>query len=204
MSELIDRLSHWRLGLLRQLLMRLPTSTEIDRKAIADAIADACGRIAALEAQLAARTGGVKTLDLSNLLRHAFFAGFMNAGGSQEAAAEWWPKYDPETCPAYSRILSALEATPAPEQRELSAEDVATFDRALLRSGQKAKTTPPAPKVTEAMVEVAAKAVVAEWQKMVAETSPHMSPGDHARAFVSPGNYRLIRAALTAAQEEGR
>lgn len=45
--------------------------------------------------------------------------------------------------------LSALEATPAPEQRELSAEDVATFDRALLRSGRKAEATPPAPVVTE-------------------------------------------------------
>jgi hypothetical protein len=46
------------------------------------------------------------------------------------------------------RILSALEATAAPEQRELSAEDVATFDRALLRSGRKAEATPPAPMVT--------------------------------------------------------
>lgn len=67
--------------------------------------------IAALKAQLAARTGGmkVKPLYLSNLLRHAFFEGVMIAGGSQEAAAEWWPEYDPETCAAYSRILSALE-----------------------------------------------------------------------------------------------
>lgn len=68
------------------------------------------------EAQLAARTGEVKPLDLSNLLRHAFFEGFMIAGGSQEAAAEWWPEYDPETCPAYSRILSAL--SPAPEAQQ--------------------------------------------------------------------------------------
>src|SRR5690606_2926507 len=65
-------------------------------------------------------------------------------------------------------------------------------------------TRPSEHAVTEAMVEVAAKAVVAEWQKMVAETSPHMSPGDHARAFVSPGNHRLIRAALKAAMEAGR
>lgn len=45
-------------------------------------------------------------------------------------------------------ILSALEATAASDQRELSAEDVATFDRALLRSGRKAEATP-APMVTE-------------------------------------------------------
>lgn len=76
----------------------------------------AASRIAALEAQLAARTGGVKPLDLSNLLRHAFFEGFMVAGGSQEAAAEWWPEYDPETCAAYSRIVYALSS--APEAQE--------------------------------------------------------------------------------------
>jgi len=46
-------------------------------------------------------------------------------------------------------VAEALEATAAPEQRELSAEDVATFDRALLRSGRKAEATPPAPMVTE-------------------------------------------------------
>lgn len=89
------------------------------------------------------------------------------------------------------------------EQRELSAEDEATFDLAFLRSGRKVEVTPPAPKVTEEMVEAASKAVVAEWKKMIAETSPYMSPGDHARAFVSPGNYRLIRAALKAAMETG-
>jgi hypothetical protein len=52
--------------------------------------------------------------------------------------------------------------------------------------------------VTEEMVERAAKAVVAEWQQMASEMRPHMSVGDLARSFVSPGNYRLIRAALEA------
>ena len=87
------------------------------------------------EAQLAARTGGVKPLDLSNLLRHAFFEGFMIAGGSQEAAAERWPEYDPETCAAYSRILSALEPAapegqqPVTESLELSGNTGELIDR---------------------------------------------------------------------------
>lgn len=53
--------------------------------------------------------------------------------------------------------------------------------------------------ITDEMLTSASEAVVAEWQKMVSEMSPHMSPGDAARSFVSPGNYRLLRAALTAA-----
>ena len=57
--------------------------------------------------------------------------------------------------------------------------------------------------ITDEDVERAAKAVSDEWGKMVAEMSPHMSPGDIARSFVSPGNHRLIRAALEAAGGRG-
>lgn len=57
--------------------------------------------------------------------------------------------------------------------------------------------------ITDEDVERAAKAVSDEWGKMVAEMSPHMSPGDVARSFVSPGNHRLIRAALDAAGGRG-
>lgn len=54
--------------------------------------------------------------------------------------------------------------------------------------------------VTEAWVEAASKAVVAEWQAMTREIAhiPRHSSGDIAREFVSPGNHRLIRAALEA------
>jgi hypothetical protein len=54
----------------------------------------------------------VKPLDLSNLLRHAFMFGFQTMGGTAEAAKDWWPEYDPEDCPAFERIRSALVATP--------------------------------------------------------------------------------------------
>lgn len=76
-------------------------------------------------------SGTVKALDLSNLLRHAFFKGVMIAGGSQEAAAEWWPEYDPETCAAYSRILSAL--SPAPEAQHPDDAAVDRFAAAMKR-----------------------------------------------------------------------
>lgn len=55
---------------------------------------------------------GAKPLDLSNLLKHAFCAGF--ASGSATQVDVWtkanaqWPSYDPEPCPAYARIRSAL------------------------------------------------------------------------------------------------
>lgn len=60
--------------------------------------------------------------------------------------------------------------------------------------------------VTEAQMKRAAQAVVTEWKKMIEEMSPHMTAGSLARSFVSPGNHRLIRAALTAAKagEDGR
>ncbi len=50
----------------------------------------------------------VKPLDLANLLRHAFMFGFQTMGGTAEAAKDWWPVYDPEDCPAFERIRSAL------------------------------------------------------------------------------------------------
>lgn len=53
--------------------------------------------------------------------------------------------------------------------------------------------------VSDAQVEAASKAVVAEWQTMLQEHRGIMSAAESARAFVSPGNYRLIKAALTAA-----
>lgn len=53
--------------------------------------------------------------------------------------------------------------------------------------------------VTEAQVKAAAKAIVAEWQTMVNETRGLMTSADAARAFVSPGNFRLVRAGLNAA-----
>ena len=61
----------------------------------------------------------------------------------------------------------------------------------------------PVRRITDEDVERAAKSVSDEWGKMVAEMSPHMSPGDIARSFVSPGNHRLIRAALEAAGGRG-
>mgnify|MGYP003418147531 CR=1 FL=1 len=48
---------------------------------------------------------GVKPLDLANLLHHAFAAG---------GRAQPWTDYDPATCHAYARILSAL----SPERKE--------------------------------------------------------------------------------------
>lgn len=53
--------------------------------------------------------------------------------------------------------------------------------------------------ITDEMVEAAAESVVAEWKLMAIELMPHSTAGDIARAFVSPGNHRLIRAALNAA-----
>lgn len=52
--------------------------------------------------------------------------------------------------------------------------------------------------LNEEGLKAANAAVNEEWQTMVAETSPHMSPGDIARSFVAPGNHRLLRAAITA------
>ena len=65
---------------------------------------------AAIRAYLAALDSpigeqGVKPLDLANLLHHAFAAG---------GRAQPWTDYDPATCHAYARILSAL----SPERKE--------------------------------------------------------------------------------------
>lgn len=143
------------------------------------------------EAQLAARTGGVKPLDLSNLLRHAYFGGFMIAGGSQEAAAEWWPEYDPETCPAYSRILSALEPAAPEGQQEPVAWGVFYRGKIVAVSLHKGYhytvplyTRPSEQAVTEAMVEAVRKLIL-----------------DDVDVWLSDDT---IRAALKAAMEAGR
>ena len=63
--------------------------------------------VAAILAALDSPIGeqGVKPLDLANLLHHAFAAG---------GRAQPWTDYDPATCHAYARILSAL----SPERKE--------------------------------------------------------------------------------------
>ena len=60
------------------------------------------------------------------------------------------------------------------------------------------QSSPSGVEPSEAEVERAAKAVIAEWQVMSAELDGGRL-ADIARGFVSPGNYRLIRAALRAA-----
>lgn len=54
---------------------------------------------------------GVKALDLSNLLKHAFDSG----RGAQINSASW-PDYDPTECAAFPRILSALSGGAAPKE----------------------------------------------------------------------------------------
>ncbi|MGE0231744.1 MAG: hypothetical protein AB7O39_03365 [Flavobacteriaceae bacterium] len=65
-----------------------------------------------------AKPAVVKPLDLSNLLRDAFWSGFEIAGGDPTTIDQWWPDYDPEKCPAYGRIVAAVEVAkntrPAP------------------------------------------------------------------------------------------
>jgi len=76
--------------------------------------------VSALAARSAPEAGkaAVKPLDLSNLLRHAFMFGFETMGGTSDAAKDWWPEYNPEECPAFDRILSALASSPAPTGAE--------------------------------------------------------------------------------------
>lgn len=61
----------------------------------------------------------VKALDLSNLLKHAFLSGVVAARnippGNECDGPALWVDYDPETCPAYGRIKSALEPSPSPD-----------------------------------------------------------------------------------------
>lgn len=76
---------------------------------------------AAIRAYLAALDSpigeqGVKPLDLANLLHHAFAAG---------GRAQPWTDYDPATCHAYARILSAL----SPERKEPGWRDIASAPR---------------------------------------------------------------------------
>ena len=55
----------------------------------------------------------VKPLDLSNLLKHAFSAGYVSAAGD-----DGWTDYDPTKCAAYSRILSAIAHPVQPGWRD--------------------------------------------------------------------------------------
>lgn len=55
------------------------------------------------------REVAVKPLDLSNLLRHAFLSGRgASKKGISDADVRAWAGYDPEECPAFARIRSAL------------------------------------------------------------------------------------------------
>lgn len=58
--------------------------------------------------------------------------------------------------------------------------------------------TSPLPDIPDAAVEAACAAVIAEWKATIVEFADLATPGDIARDFVSPGNHRLLRAALTA------
>lgn len=49
------------------------------------------------------------SLDLSNILRHAFISGFEAKGGTITDAINDWPDYNPEKCSAYERIIRALK-----------------------------------------------------------------------------------------------
>lgn len=51
---------------------------------------------------------GIKQLDLSNMLRHAFLSGFEVAGKTITEGIGHWPDYNPENCPAYQRVCAAL------------------------------------------------------------------------------------------------
>jgi hypothetical protein len=55
---------------------------------------------------------GVKELDLSNLLKHAFLSGVVAARaippGDECDGPALWPDYDPDGCSAFARIRSAL------------------------------------------------------------------------------------------------
>ncbi|WP_127524645.1 hypothetical protein [Mesorhizobium sp. Z1-4] len=58
-------------------------------------------------------SGAVKEFDLSNLLKHAFLSGVVAARsippGDECRGPALWVDYDPEGCPAFARIRSALE-----------------------------------------------------------------------------------------------
>lgn len=113
-------------------------------------------------------------------------------------------------CSRFSTYLSALgEQKPVAWQGRDHQDDRWNFLRKCPGVGAWVETRPlyasppPVRAITDEDVGRAAKAVSDEWGKMVAEMSPHMSPGDIARSFVSPGNHRLIRAALEAAGGRG-
>jgi hypothetical protein len=58
----------------------------------------------------------VKPLDLSNLLKHAFSAGYVSAAGDAG-----WTDYDPTECAAFSRILSVLSHPHPADERVVEA-----------------------------------------------------------------------------------
>lgn len=55
------------------------------------------------------------SLDLSNILRHAFISGFEAKGGTITDAINDWPDYNPEKCSAYERIIRALKSQSVPQ-----------------------------------------------------------------------------------------
>lgn len=55
----------------------------------------------------------VTPLDLSNLLRHAFFAGAAAQRNLVRGLESLWTEYDPTHLATYNRILSALQPSPA-------------------------------------------------------------------------------------------
>lgn len=56
----------------------------------------------------AAAPVGVKPLDLSNLLKHAFISGRVSMGASAASHSDAWVEYDPTESAAYKRIIAAL------------------------------------------------------------------------------------------------
>lgn len=69
----------------------------------------------------------VKPLDLSNLLKHAFSAGYVSAAGD-----DGWTDYDPTKCAAYSRILSAIAHPVQPGWRDITEDALPPFDKDVI------------------------------------------------------------------------
>lgn len=68
-------------------------------------------------------TSPKNSLNLSNLLRHAFISGFEAKGGTITEAINHWPDYNPEQCQAYERVVRALSAEPAHSGRKYKLGD---------------------------------------------------------------------------------
>lgn len=71
----------------------------------------------------------VKPLDVSNILRHAYLAGFVAAreipAGDECDGRKCWLDFDPTNNPAYHRILSALDVSPTTIQDALALPEIA-------------------------------------------------------------------------------